>query len=232
MNVKKIKGLLKAFEKNLPKRERELELYKWECLQIFSQNWDIEAPDFLSMYNASLNSTISRALWTAENYFPKQLMMKFIEIDPAFTRNMFKDLFNEEKALETRVDRFRFYCNELLLEYKRVNPTSIENNHYHDDYRMTMLYLAFRYPDKYTLYDFSGFQCFLKKTDAKNVPLAHDIERFAKVSRTLNKFFKERDGLNSFYKKRLNDPRFYQEDNLLPLHDFYRKCCALIPEID
>src|SRR5690606_6359721 len=106
------------------------------------------------MYDQSLQNSQSRRLWVGENFFPKEMMLKFTGLQKEYVRLAFRDLFNESKDISGRMDRFIFYCDELLGEYKSVNPKSIENRHFHDEnYHMISLYLAFEFTENYTFYD-------------------------------------------------------------------------------
>lgn len=55
------------------------ELYKWEALKTFQETWDIEADDFKLMYDKSLQSKISNNLWANPHWFPKTVMLHFID---------------------------------------------------------------------------------------------------------------------------------------------------------
>ena len=81
------------------------------------------------------------------NFFPKEMMLKFIEMAPDFVRNMFRDLFNENKEVENRISRFQFCCDSLLSEYKSKFPLTIENRHFHLENHMISMYLCFRFPE-------------------------------------------------------------------------------------
>ena len=93
-------------------------LYKWECLKNYHDHWDIEARDFYQMFDKSFSSQISNRLWSKDQYYPKKMMLAFIQKDKEFVRFMFRDLLNEKKDLPMRMDRFRFYCDEMLAEIK------------------------------------------------------------------------------------------------------------------
>lgn len=147
MNLQKLNSAVQQYKAFLKSEPQHDPYWKWESLRIFSENWDIEALDFRSMYDRSLQNSRTRRLWKRENYEPKDMMLKFIHLNSEFVRYMFQDLFNENKEVDGRVDRFVFHCDELLREYKETHPLSIENSHFHDDnYQMVSLYLAFRYP--------------------------------------------------------------------------------------
>ena len=134
MEVKKLTYYIDQFKLFLKKDRDFQEIYKWESLFNFQKHWDIDAPDFGKMYDNSLQNNHSRRLWKREAWTPKEMMIKFIEIQPELDRKMFKDLFEESKSVETRISIFKFCCEEMLKEYKDRHKTSIENNHYHDDF--------------------------------------------------------------------------------------------------
>ena len=166
------------------------------------------------MYEACLQNSQTKRLWKRESYFPKQLMGKMIDMSADFVQQMFKDLFDETKAIDRRVDRFIFYCDELLTEYKNTHPRSIENNHYHS-YEMCSLYLAFRYPEVYGLYDFKIFQRSMTILGSTQIPQVDDFSRFCKVSKTLMNFLKKDEAVFDLHQKRLKDGTHYREDSML-----------------
>jgi hypothetical protein len=174
------------------------------------------------MYDRSLQNSQTRRLWKRENYEPKEVMLKFVELNREFVRQVFLDLFNEQKEIDGRVDRFIFHCDELLREYKEAHPRSIENSHYHDDnYQMVSLYLAFRYPEQYAPYDFEVFTRFMALLGSRDVPKVNDIGRFFKVMRTVYGFLKKDEALMELHRQRLLPPH-YQGDTLLLAEDFYK----------
>lgn len=221
MQVKLLQQAFQRYQQFLGTPQAEQNLYIWESQQIFQDNWDLEASRLPEMYDHSLQNSQTRRLWKRETYEPKRLMLLFWEMAPDFVRNMFQDLFNEEKAIDGRVSRFVFYCDQLLEEYRDKKPHSIENNHYHDDgYQMISLYLAFRYPDIYTLYRLPLFQRFLEKMGVHNIPQTNDFERFVKVSRTVYKLMEKEESLLAAHQKRLEAAKYYSGKSLLVVFDF------------
>ena len=149
MQLKTLQRLLQEFKHYLSSPKAEDHLHIWTAQRHFQDHWDLDAPDLAAMYDESLYNRQTKRLWKRESYEPKQVMLKLIRLEPDFARQMFSDLFQEDYSVDGRVGRFVFYCDELLKGYKDAKPHSIENNHYHGDYWMPFLYLAFRYPDRY-----------------------------------------------------------------------------------
>lgn len=223
MNLNKLQGYIaeyKTFLQRDPRRNSML--YKWESLQHFQENWDLDAPDFAEMYDRILQNSQTRRIWKRENYDAKGMMLKFIKMAPDFVRDMFKDLFFEERDIVGRVDRFVFHCDELLREYKEQNPRSIENNHFHDDgYGMVSWYLSFKYPELYAPHNFAAFQQLLQMLATRDVPQTADFGRFCKVARTLYKMLEKDDEVLEIHQNRLKHELLYQDKSLLVVEDFY-----------
>ncbi len=229
MQVKKLEYFIDQFKQFLKKDRDFHEIYKWESLFHFQENWDIDAPDYRAMYDRSLQSNRTRRLWKRESWTPKEMMLKFCEMQPDFTRRMFQDLFDEEKSIEIRISRFKFGCDELLKEFKDTHKTSIENNHYHDDFQMIMLYLTFRFPQKYTFFDYHPFRKTMELLGVIDLPGPFDIERFIKLTKILNTFLQKDTSLVELQNKRLKINDLKPETGSLLVHDFYSFCSKFNP---
>jgi hypothetical protein len=221
MQVKLLNEAFEKYKEYLQTEEAERNLYIWESQRNFQENWDLENTDLVGMYDQSLQNSQTRRLWRRESYDPKNMMLKFIGLSEDYFVQMFRDLFNEEKSIDGRVDRFVFYCDQLLLEYRSKYPRRIETNHYHGDgYQMISLYLAFRFPDQYTLFRFNRFRAFLKKMGVANLPESNDFTRFVNVSRTVYKLMQKDTDLMALHQKRLKEDFHYMGDSLLIVFDF------------
>ena len=223
MNLQKLTDTIGQYKSYLHSNPQHDPYWKWESLKIFHENWDMEALDFRSMYDRSLQNSRTRRLWKRENYEPKDMMLKFIDLNSEFVRYMFQDLFNENKEVDGRIDRFVFHCDELLREYKESRPRSIENSHFHDDnYGMVSLYLAFRYPDLYAPYDFELFRRLLLSLGSRDVPKVNDLGRYFKVMRTVYKFLQKDGEVLETHWQRLNQDKHFEGETLLVAEDFMR----------
>lgn len=225
MQLKLIKASFEGYKQFLRTQSAERHLLIWESQRTFQEKWDLTQTPIVDMYDGSLQNSQTKRLWKREAYEPKKVMSAFMQMQPDFVAYMFKDLFNEEKDIGGRVDRFVFHCDELLQEYKAQNPRSIENNHYHGDrYQMVSLYLAFRFPEQYTYYDGQVFWQVLSKWGTANIPKADDFERFCKISRTLYTLLSKEEELMELHQKRLLPGTHYTDKSLLVIYDFYQFC--------
>ncbi len=222
MQLKRIQALIQGYKKYLDSVESDRNGFIWESQQIFQMEWDLEAGDLRDMYDRSFQNSQTRRLWNRENYEPKRMMLQFLELQPDYVQFMFRDLYNEDKEIGGRVDRFVFYCDELLKAYKEAHPHSIENNHFHDDdYQMVSVYLAFRYPALYTIYRHESFVKVLQAVGSPNLPRTNDFPRFAKVMRTLSNFLKKDEEVVQLRQRKLDPNAQYKEESLILVYDFY-----------
>ncbi len=221
MQLKRIHHLFIEFKAYLGSPKALDPLFLWESQQIFQKHWDSEAPDVGVMYDASIDSPVTRRLWSRENHAPKLMMLEFAAIEPEMVRLAFRDLFDESKHIEVRLDRFAFYCDELLRAYKTRNMRPTFNRHFHDDnYATISLYLAFRYPDRYAPYDHDAFAAMLRRLGSPDIPTGNDPARYFKVARTLFTLMKKDEELSALHALRLNAAKHYAGDSLLLAHEF------------
>ncbi len=143
-------------------------------------------------------------------------------MEPSMVRMMFDNLLNETRDVEARIGQFLFGCDELLRDYKRLHIGSIENNHYHSDYQMISLYLAFAYPDTYAPYEFTSFQKALTYFGARDIPQENDPARCFKVLRTLFNLLEKDGEVAAAMHRHLHPRRHFQGKTLLLAEDFCR----------
>jgi hypothetical protein len=221
MQLKRIQAALAAYKTYLETPENDARIYLWESQQIFQTQWNLEAFDLAAMYNRSLDSRHSRRMWNRENYEPKRIMGVFFLEQADFVKQMFQDLFDEKKTLEGRASRFVFYCDQLLDDHREKHRKSKIDGHFHDDgYQIVSLYLAFRYPAVYNLYDLRSFQQILEKFGAPEIPKTHDLERYAKVCKTLYNMIQKEEEILTLHQQRLNPQYHYMDESMLLVYDF------------
>ncbi len=222
MILGRIQAAITDYKKWLTTERHHPFVHKWESLQNFQANWNLDDPDVVGMFDRSFQNTETRRLWQTENWYPKKTMLEFWRADPKTVRLMFDDLFNETREVEGRIGRFVFGCDELLRDFKRAHVATIENNHDHGDYRMIALYLAFRYPDTYAPYDFPVFQRAMTHFGARDIPQENDLPRYFKVLKTLMTFLEKDGSVVPAMQKHLHPRRHFQGKTLLLAEDFCR----------
>ncbi len=223
MKVNLIKEYQHKFHNYLSRGDTSEQRYKYENLQNFRQSWDIEELDFHTMYDNSFRSKISNRLWGGTHNSGREMMLRFIEQDKEFVRSMYRDLLDENKTLNLRVDRFKFHCDELLSIMQRKDKKL--DRHFHSSPQLPFLYLCFHDPSTYPLYDLQSFNKALKLFEARSEIQPFEIERYQKLSKSIYTIISKDDSLISLHGDVLRKD-FGIEWNMLGVHDFIQFCSS------
>ncbi|MEE9372045.1 MAG: hypothetical protein V3V00_03235 [Saprospiraceae bacterium] len=193
MNLKTINDCISQY-KNIIKCPDYNGWRLWELTAQFQENWDMDASRLQDIYKASFE--INSPLWHRDFFYPKKAMERYININEDLAKAIFKDLLNEKKDLTQRINRFIFQCDLL---YKLENDGNEKAGpHYHANKEMIFTYLAFKFPDQYSLYNFLSFKTFMDKVGSKYSPQEEDIDRFVKVCHTLSVLIQKDEELVKF----------------------------------
>jgi hypothetical protein len=202
MNLQLFTNLIAEYRFFIGKREESDWQQPWKSVEVFTYHWDIEARDFATMYDDSFAG--DNYLWEGDDFHPKVSMLHYAKQNPDLIRSLFIDLYDEGRDIVGRIHRFIDQCDQLRT-YHSKGITKREA-HYHADRRMVFVYLAFRYPEKYTLYEELGFRKLLEGVKAKPLGANVEIERYIKTSKTIDTLmrrdkalleeFIDADGLN------------------------------------
>ena len=143
INLEKFNELLNDYKKDFSNYRNE-EIYKWEAILEFNKNWNLEYPDFTSMLKRSLSKSAN--LLTSNNYYPLLMITRYSEREPETVRGMFRELYDENIDIISRVVNFQKKSDELLNKYNEDGKNSYQDLH------TISVYLTFKYPDKYYIY--------------------------------------------------------------------------------
>ena len=128
------------FKENIP-----LELYKWEAVKNFQDNWDLDAEDFPAMLSRSLSKTEN--LLASMNNYPRRMIKQFAQRFPQDVKSLFVALYDETVNLKERIDAFIAGIEQIHMKWDGKEA----KNHYHT-FNVVSTYLWLRYPDKYYIY--------------------------------------------------------------------------------
>lgn len=211
MKANIIKEQIERYKRMLASSKERYSLFPFAVLKNYQQHWDIEALDFKTMFDQSFKSEVSNTLWSADQFRPKEIMMAFIDMDKEFVRLMFRQLYNEEKDISLRVEKFVYYCDEMLMQLMKKNRK--ESMHYHGDLRMITTYLALEFPAKYTMYSFNTFRGLLTLFEAQRIPVVDEIARYQTLMRSLytNFMLKDQELVNTMTELCKEDTYFAAE---------------------
>lgn len=145
-NKLRLEEVLTAYKKDFVLKQWPEEKYKWEAVQCFQLNWDINADDFAKMLTKALSQTFN--LLASTNRFPARMIIKFAESAPEEVRAMFLALFDESKDVYERIAGFKNKSDTLLEHYGNGDA------HHYQDENAICTYLWLRYPDKYYIYKY------------------------------------------------------------------------------
>lgn len=123
------------------------EKYKWQAVQHFQNHWDVQAKDFPAMLREALDKTEN--LLVSSGNFPRNMIEQYAVKESDRVRSMFVTLFDESKAVFTRIDTFKNQATQLQQQYPEQGK-----NHYQNENVITT-YLWLRYPDTYYIYKYS-----------------------------------------------------------------------------
>lgn len=144
----KLSEWLQIFYKHIRERTialhvREDEGYKFQAVQQFQANFDIDAEDLAGMLDASIanNNLVAGAM-----FFPKKMLLIYAQEFPEETRAILRQLFNENDDVSFRIDQAKQGFEDL--EARRDDPSNKTYNTY-IGLRFLSLLLGFYDPLKY-----------------------------------------------------------------------------------
>lgn len=143
----KLDAVLDEYVENFTEEWWEAEKYKWEAVEHFQQNWDIDAEDFPGMLDSALGKTGN--LLASQHHYPRGMIVELAKFSPEKVRRMFTELFDESVYYIERIAAFRMGAEELLRQ-RHANG----DMHYQTENAVTT-YLWLRFPGKYSVYKFS-----------------------------------------------------------------------------
>lgn len=219
MKVERIRHYLSSFSEFVAVQDVYPYLYKWEALQNFQKQWNVEDRDLKTMYDKSLYSKSSGRLWGGEHNSAKSAMLTMIKSNDDFMRSAFRDLFLDQNDLSLRYRRFFSHCDEAMRAIEL--STTKKMPHHHSDFKMCSVYLTFQFPDRYTFFDFEIYKETMGKLEIMSLPESFDVVRFAKLSRALYNFMLKDEALIQLIKDRLGPSLAGLSPNMILVHDFY-----------
>jgi len=154
----RLQDALTQYKKDFLAFQWKNEKYKWEAVQCFQENWDINTADFADMLTRSLAKTYN--LLGSMNNFPRKMIKDYARVEPETIRAMFLDLFDESKDVADRIVGFIEQADKVR---DRVRSDALQ--HYQHPNAIST-YLWLRYPDKYYIYKYSELRTICKELNA------------------------------------------------------------------
>lgn len=145
----RLNEILVKYKKAFEQRQWPDEKYKWEAVKRFQDVWDVNADDFGSMLEQSIDKCGN--LLASAGSFPGKMIVQFAKARPEIVRSMFIDLFDETRDYYERIADFKTKASDVLRDIHGQDTTL---NHYQDENTITT-YLWLRFPDRYYIYKYS-----------------------------------------------------------------------------
>lgn len=226
MDRKILKYYIEEYKRDFERINQD-EIYKWYIVAEFQKNWDIEAVDFYNMLNKAIPDIVNtkyakeknNLLPVASGFSARNLILRLAQNEPESVRQMFKDLYDEDKDLLIRISRFMNSARVLFQKYKKEN----ENND-GQDLRAVSVYLWLRYPEKYYIYKYSTCKACAEKLKCTKLTMGRDenIKLIAEIYNEIKSVIKEDEVLINLSKNRLNEDCYQDEKlNLLTMDIVY-----------
>lgn len=199
-NQAAFQNALSKYKEDFVENTWPAEKYKWEAVQHFQDNWDIDADDFPAMLKQSLSKTGN--LLASSGRFPRVMIQRYSAIDPERVRSMFRDLFDEAQDLFERVDSFKRQ-SELLEQ-----EGDVKGKHHQDENSMTT-YLWLRYPDKYYIYKWSVARAVAEQLEAtfkfKKGAYESNLSNYLKIYNELASILRADEDMRDLLDSQLTD---------------------------
>lgn len=190
------------------------EIYKWEAVKCFQDNWDIEAENFPEMLLASIKLTNN--LLKSGQYFPLRMIRHYSERKPNETKAIFAKLYNEEEDLYGRIIEFQSSLEVLNSELFPGKKT-------YQDHRAVIVYLTLRYPERYFFYKFKMYEQFAEKLNLIYRPVVgrmENIGHFNNLCGLIKYELSQDQELLKLHKDRINANCYYDENLHILTQDF------------
>lgn len=215
MKVERIHHYKELFISHVQQHGLEDHLYMYEAQSSWQEHFDIEAIDLPTSYHNALQSTISGRLWGGSHNSAKESMLAMLDSSKEYMRSAFIDLFATEKDLSLRCDRFVFYCDEAIRSV--TVPKMVDHRH---DRTVMSMYLAFQYPEVYTLYEYDSFRKMMVQLESRNIPSDIEIERYHKSMKAIHTLLSKDERWFATLSKALG--KYYIKGSLLAMVEFAR----------
>lgn len=215
---KVINNYIASFDTINDKEHREY--YKWEALRHFKDNFDIDAPDFATMFKNATKMTFN--LINNSIVQPTMGIIKLAE-RPELTetvRQMFKDLCSDDNGnidlRQDKINRFICQCDQLLKTYEKGKWK------YAQDIKSVIAYLAFIHPERNYMF---------KSTEAHKfkdcVEFGHDfgrgeafsLKKYYMLCDELVKEIKSNESFIEMHNARLTDNMYADDDYHMLAYD-------------
>jgi len=213
MNRQILNHFINEYKLNFDRVNQE-EIYKWEAVKCYKDNWNLDAENFYEMLSSSFRMT--KNLMDSGQYFPLRMLVNYAEHRPNVVRQLFSNLYIEEEDLYERIQNFQLGINE-------VNDELFKNKKSYQDARAIIVYLVLRYPERYFFYKFEMFKQFSEKLELIYKPVRGHLENighFNNICELIRYELSLDQELLKLHKNRITADCYYDENLNILTQDF------------
>ena len=203
-NIDLFKSAVNQYKREFDEKIWPNEKFKWEAIQNFQDNWDIDAENFSEMLFSSLSG--AEKLLNSNNNYSLAMIKYYAEVEKEEVRLMFRELYNEKEDIFRRINNFKIKANSLLERYSKK-----EDKHYQNENAIS-IYLWLRYPDNYYIYKFSEVKKAVNKLEAnykfKKGNYEFNIDNFLNFYNEINSEIKKDIELRSMLQTKIKEGQY------------------------
>lgn len=205
MNLDKIRKAISAFGNKLKSsRFSDLDWLYYKQFESAEHRY-IAKGEIDNWLDLLFTSDRTNRLWKREELRSSEVMSELATFDPDMVLTAFRELYSEERGLEGRIDRFKFYMEELL-ERKRRNSATFHESWHHQDNSIISYYLLMQFPEKYSYYTPQIHEKMVNIVGAKPLGESEDPVRYNKMVNTIDRFLREDENLIHDHLRRFSKP--------------------------
>ncbi|HZK08263.1 MAG TPA: AAA family ATPase [Bacteroidales bacterium] len=207
--------LIEKYKEYLRETGNEDENYKWDAIENFRKNWNLDVEDFGEMLIEAFRKHTNLVYHDSRWFYTIIAKNK-----PIRAKEMFLNLFDEGLDLEERMNQFISQSDELLSELK--SEMGRENLQHSQDERTLSVYLSFRFPEKYYLYKSSFYQQYCNFLGIKTKPAGQKYFHYLELSEDLNQNYVQKDKELLDLHKKIHPDLNWDDKNLIVQNLLYR----------
>lgn len=222
--IEKIKLVISKYKENFAQVDKD-EKYKWQAIGCYQKNWNIDETNFAEMLEKSFSKVYN--LLSSNMYYPYKVLVEYAREHPEDVRSLFRSLYDESIPIAQRYIIFKEGFDKRIDELKKRDENKSKTLQHYQDLRAVMLYLTFRYPEKYYLYKSTMYTTFRDrvgfiedKTMQKSV--MWKVDNYFSLCELVRKIILEDNELVSMNQSRLDNTCYLDsEAHLLTMDVIY-----------
>lgn len=200
MKLEKIIEIKDKYKATILDNDTEPDYLLRICIKTWQDNFDIDLMHLAPILGKAMKNEVSGRLWGGENHSIKSGLIKLAEHNPDLFWTALKDLFNQDRMIIMKTNRFIHHCDMIFDDIKRKDDRAISH---HQDYTSACLLLSLQYPSQYCQFNFEIFLKFCNDIGVLDLPVNTDLERYFKILHVVNKIIGRDESFMELYYSKL-----------------------------